>query len=271
MNISFGHHRNVTFAGQVESINNSASFEKCNFEGAVFVGVNFHGVLFNQCSFVGAVFRNCKGGFNGFRCDFEGARFEEGDLKLDLDRSYMRIWVQRDTKFRGQLYRCDLQAAHFYGADIHGLEMIACNLYCAQFEYCVGVPVIRRCFTDSLSIYSSDRDAWKSQIPLVCPEEGDFVAYKKVIGDGMGLVATLLIQGDRSSAMGRKCRTSKAKVLSIKTLAGEPFEGEAKSMWDISFKYRTGETVQATFDRDWTEECAQGIHFFMTRQEAIDY
>jgi hypothetical protein len=39
------------------------------------------------------------------------------------------------------------------------------------------------------------------------------------------------------------------------------------------FTYKTGETVrpEKPFSDDWTDECASGIHFFITREEAVDY
>ena len=47
---------------------------------------------------------------------------------------------------------------------------------------------------------------------------------------------------------------------------------EIRSDHDNSFIYRVGETVKVeNFDDDRTHECAPGIHFFITRQEAVIY
>lgn len=44
------------------------------------------------------------------------------------------------------------------------------------------------------------------------------------------------------------------------------------SDYDSGFVYRIGETVEvANFDTDRKNECAPGIHFFITRQEAVDW
>lgn len=41
---------------------------------------------------------------------------------------------------------------------------------------------------------------------------------------------------------------------------------------DGGFTYRVGETVVPdSFDEDRWNECSNGIHFFITKQEAIDY
>ena len=39
---------------------------------------------------------------------------------------------------------------------------------------------------------------------------------------------------------------------------------------DENFKYKVGETVRPEqgFSEDWVIECAPGIHFFITREEA---
>ena len=85
----------------------------------------------------------------------------------------------------------------------------------------------------------------------------------------------LLILDDakRSSATSRKCRCSKAKVLSLTELDGSETDvTEVKSNYDNNFIYRVGETVEVPdFNNDRWNECAPGIHFFITRQEAVEY
>ena len=47
---------------------------------------------------------------------------------------------------------------------------------------------------------------------------------------------------------------------------------EIASGYDAKFIYRIGETVEvAGFDEDRKNECAPGIHFFITRDEAVNY
>ena len=108
--------------------------------------------------------------------------------------------------------------------------------------------------------------------PIACPEKGSFTAFKKVPGC---YIVELEIPSDamRSSATSRKCRCSKAKVISITRFDGtEANVDVVYSKYDKDFAYRVGETVEAdNFDTDRWNECAPGIHFFITRQEAIDY
>ena len=77
----------------------------------------------------------------------------------------------------------------------------------------------------------------------------------------------------RLSGTGRKCRCDKAKVLSIRDMDGHILsDQEAMSIRDKSFVYKVGEMVSVSnFDEDRWNECSTGIHFFINRQEAIDF
>ena len=108
--------------------------------------------------------------------------------------------------------------------------------------------------------------------PIACPEKGSFTAFKKVCGN---YIVELEIPADalRSSACSRKCRCSHANVISITNSDGSPADVEVVySQHDSNFSYRVGETVKADdFDTNRWNECAPGIHFFITRQEAVNY
>ena len=107
--------------------------------------------------------------------------------------------------------------------------------------------------------------------PLQCPGSGSFVGWKKV----QGYIVKLEICEDalRSSATSRKCRCSKAKVLSIENLDGTGANLlSVPSGYDTKFIYPVGETVSVdNFDSDRWKGCAPGIHFFITREEAVKY
>ena len=102
--------------------------------------------------------------------------------------------------------------------------------------------------------------------------KGSFIGFKKVRNN---LIVELEITEDalRSSATGRKYRCSKAKVLSITNIDGTDSDVDsARSLWDPDFVYTVGETIEVpNFDTNRWNECAPGIHFFITRQEAVDF
>ena len=127
-------------------------------------------------------------------------------------------------------------------------------------------------YLDYASLVGADlRDVKNLFVPMCCPSEGSFVGWKKCRGDR---IVKLLIDEDakRSSATGRKCRCSGAKVLSIYNRTGSVEYHEALSTYDKSFTYKVGEHVSVPdFDDNRWKECAAGIHFFITREEAESY
>ena len=106
---------------------------------------------------------------------------------------------------------------------------------------------------------------------MTCPEVGAFIGWKKA----RKAIVKLQITDDakRSSAISRKCRCSKAVVLGLENMDGTPYADiQVSSQRDESFIYRVGETVEVPdFDENRWNECSTGIHFFITRQEAVDY
>ena len=62
-------------------------------------------------------------------------------------------------------------------------------------------------------------------------------------------------------------------MIEIQELDGSPSElTEVASGYDPNFVYRVGEIAEEPiYDENRWEECALGIHFFINRQEAVDY
>ena len=73
----------------------------------------------------------------------------------------------------------------------------------------------------------------------------------------------------------KKCRASRAVVVSIHNcLTGDILLGAAaKSSYDPNFLYEVGKVVKPTsrFSKKFKEDCASGIHFFLTHDEARNY
>lgn len=76
------------------------------------------------------------------------------------------------------------------------------------------------------------------------------------------------------SLFSNKCRTDKAKVLAITSLDGSINYQIAHSDHDWDYYYNVGEVVvpyRCEFDdRSWIS-CSSGIHFFESKEEAIEY
>lgn len=109
---------------------------------------------------------------------------------------------------------------------------------------------------------------------MTCPEEGSFFAYK---GLRKGKVAKLFIPARawRTGYFQRKCRCSEAYVVDIFSNIDENIHCEdGTSIYDPSFVYQVGKTIKVDNVKKKSEKyvvCGAGIHFFMTKREAIDY
>lgn len=108
-------------------------------------------------------------------------------------------------------------------------------------------------------------------VPMTCPEEDSFIGYKKC---GEYIVKLRITEtSKRCSSTSRKCRCSEAEVLSITNLDGtDNYITSVSSDYDPNFVYKIGEIVSVPdFDEDRWNECSTGIHFFITREEAVNY
>lgn len=111
-----------------------------------------------------------------------------------------------------------------------------------------------------------------SQIPQIriVPETGSFECWKKLEG---GVIARLRVPASagRVNSTGRKCRAERAKVVELLGRDGKPIT-EGFSRHDPGFIYKVGKmSVPDSYDPDFRVECSNGIHFFITRQEAEGY
>ena len=206
------------------------------------------------------------------------------DLKKILDEHL--LWLNEKGGSRADLRCANLCDADLSGADLRYANLSNADLRNADLR-CANLCDADLCDADlsgadlryanlsgaDLCGASIDQMMWDIYTvfyPLQCPESGSYIGYKKA----SGLVVELEIPADarRSSATSRKCRASKAKVLSITDINGNPAGGQVKSNYDPNFVYTIGETVEVTdFDDNRWNECSTGIHHFITRAEAVIY
>ena len=111
----------------------------------------------------------------------------------------------------------------------------------------------------------------KLPIYQLCPE-GNLIIYKKA--SGMIVQLELLKDVKRTSSLvGRKCRAESAIVKAIynpdRTISKLK---EVTGNYNSSVLYKVGETVLPDkYNDDIRVECTNGIHFFITFEEARDY
>ena len=196
-------------------------------------------------------------------------------------------WLAKQTDgVRADLHKADLRWASLSGAVLHWADLSGADLRWADLSGAsLSGAVLHWADLSGASLSEADL-RWadlsgadlcevKGLPPICCPEKGSFIGFKKCSGLLGDCIVELEIAEDalRSSATTRKCRCSKAKVLSITNLDGSPYnENRAFSTHDPSFEYVIGKTVEVNeFNTYRWNECSSGIHFFITRAEAVNY
>ena len=183
--------------------------------------------------------RQTSGGRTLGGADFEGANLRGANLK----RADLRWADLKSVNLRGADLRwVNLEGVDLRGADLRWADFEGANLKGTDLYY-----------------------------PIACPEEGSFIAWKKA--ENCIVKLEVLEDAKRLSAANRKCRCDKARVVAIENIDGsESRIAEVNSNYDKEFIYRVGEIVTVDdFDDDRWNECAPGIHFFITREEAVRY
>lgn len=147
------------------------------------------------------------------------------------------------------LYKADLRGANLHKANLHGANLYGSDLRNTDLGEAKNIPYI----------------------PMACPDSGGFIAWKKA----SEYIVKLYVPSDarRCSAVGRKCRCDKATVIGIENIDGTTADiTEVPSNYDSSFKYVLhGHVAIDNFCENRWKECSEGIHFFINREEAVNY
>ena len=225
-------------------------------------GANLQGVDLREANLQGANLRGADlwgadlqvanlQGVNLREADLQGANLREANLReANLREANLRGANLRGADLRGaDLREADLQGVNLREADLQGADLRGANLWEADLRGAINFPFI----------------------PLACPDTGSFIGYKKA--DNKIIKLEILKDAKRSSATTRKCRCDKARVLGIENLDGT--ESGLKSVAsdrDKGFIYEVGTIVRVDeFNEDRWKEFSTGIHFFINRQEAVEY
>ena len=116
----------------------------------------------------------------------------------------------------------------------------------------------------------ADLKKWKYQIWII-PEEGSFIAWKKLNQNCIAKIEIPAKSKRTCNFRNRKCRASYVKTLSITDSQGNEVK-EMNGTHDKNTIYKVGRLTRADkFDNDLREDCTHGIHFFVTKQEALNW
>ena len=219
--------------------------ERANLSGADLSGANLSWAYLSGADLSGADLSRA----NLSGADLSGANLSGAYLsRANLSRAYLS-----GADLSGaNLSWADLSRADLSGADLSGADLSRANLSGADY-----IEKAKNLF-----------------YPLACPEIGAFIGWKKarIMHNRSECIVKLEIAKDamRSSATGRKCRCSKATVLEVQDLEGNVLEQAAVSDRDSDFQYILGTVVSVPdFDENRWSECSTGIHFYITREEAV--
>jgi hypothetical protein len=197
-------------------------------------------------------------GTNLFGADLSGANLSRADLS---GANLSRANLSRADLSGANLSRADLSGANLFWANLSGANLSGANLSGANL------------FWANLSgaDLSGARNVPEYANATTCiVPQGALVVWKKL---AEGKIAQLLIpkHAQRCNATGRKCRANEAFVMAIFDENTPCTHGI--SCYDANFIYTVNATIKPTqpFELDRWQECASGIHFFLTRYEAENY
>lgn len=280
---------NLSHANFAFSTLRNVTIDMSYFENTIFNGASFNNVKINRSIFIGA--------------NFASIEFV-GNENLLYESTFRRCYFVESRIIGGiwdhvTILSCQLDDAHLDDSTIN--DSIICDS-CFDFTSLCGAKILYTHINSAsfrlanlmdadLSTSYLGKNVWLDTakkemaalpfIPSVCPDTGEFIAWKACKSDIGPIVVKLLIPEDskRSSSIGRKCRAEKAKVLEFQSLTGERLDyphgplKTAVSSYDQNFIYKPGEIITPTnnFCDDRFQECAGGIHFFIDRREAAHY
>ena len=189
-----------------------------------------------------------------------GANLAGADLaRADLAGAYLaRADLARAYLARANLAGANLAGAYFAGANLAGASLAGADLAGA---YLAGAYLVSANLARANLAGAYLADAKNAELAIartrILPD-GILIGWKKLRN---GVIAKVRIpeEAKRSHAWGRKCRAEFVDVI----------EGDGVSIHDGVTKYAPGLRVTCDkWETDWTKECAGGIHFYITKEEA---
>ena len=198
--------------------------------------------------------------------------------------------VKKGANLRGaylsgaNLSSANLSGAYLSGANLSGAYLSSANLSSANLSganlsganlrgaYLSGAN-LSSAYLSGANLRGANLSSAKEipYIPLACPSDGSFIGWKKIAYDYL-VMLEIPEDARRCSATTQKCRCDKAKVLGITNIkTNEVLESVVNSNYHET-TYTVGEMVYPdSFDEDRWNECSHGIHFFINKQDALDY
>lgn len=174
------------------------------------------------------------------------------------------------------LWKADMRSANLTGADLSGAYLVAANFNNAQLLranfYLANLSGSNLTEANLIgaNLYQATLQNTKLNKAILpdfqIPQDRDIVGWKK-LGDETTVIKLLIPKEAKRTAclINRKCRAEKAIVREMP-------EGEIRSFYNPEFIYELGKEVVAdSYDDDIRTDCTHGIHFFLTKTEAMEW
>ena len=190
-------------------------------------------------------------------------------FEYEKENNTIKDTLEEAVKQGANLVRANLVRANLSGADLSGANLSDAYLSVADLS---GANLSRANLSRA-NLSGADLSGAKEVpfVPFACPSDGAFIGWKKV----NNCLVKLEIPEDarRCSCTSQKCRCDKAKVLGITNLdTNESVSEINNTSYFPVVTYVVGEMVYPdSFDENRWNECSHGIHFFINKQNAIDY
>jgi hypothetical protein len=243
-----------------------------NLSGADLCGANLSGANLSLADLTGADL--CGANLSG--ANLSGAYLSGADLSgANLSRANLSGANLSGANLSGadlsgaNLSRANLSGAYLSGADLCGANLSGANLSLANLS---GANLYRanlyRANLSRANLSGAKIDAIDSARLEILPREGEVIGWKKCYAGGDVVLVKVRVPpgAARSNSTGRKCRAERVEVLAVEGADHGISNHDGKTV------YRVGETVKChEWGPDRWLECAGGIHFFLTREEAEAY
>ena len=213
--------------------------------------------------------------------DLSYADFKDADLRYaSLDYISLIGADLTNANLRGaSLIHTDLESANLTDAFLEDANLVLANLRHTNLK---GASLSGANLARANLIYANLENIIGDYANFPYREEGlgsrngeilttDIIGYKKCLIDYRGCSPTIIVKlliprgAIVFSINDKKCRTNKAKVLEI--------EGVNRAYsWHSGMSYYVGDEITVyNFNCRYNIECAEGIHFFKNKEDAINF
>lgn len=213
-----------------------------DFMHSKFKGLDLHGRDMTGLNLKRATFEDC---------DLNGTDFSDSDMD--------HVAFYNNDLRNMKLCRCNARGCSFRFQDMEGIDLSGANIYASVLEDAHNQD----------KVIIDDDTKWYR---MRCPEEGPFIAWK-CCTDLRVVMMLVPAEAKRCMSTMETGRVSKVKVLKITSIDETEKYTWAQSTVDPDFYYEVGKWLEPAngFQEDRWKDSSQGIHFFLDRQQCVDY